>query len=222
MLIYLGFSVIIVQLGYFLVSIVRAPFTVFYCKKKYPWLRSHKTKTVSRLHERKAFIIHEVSNTVFNNTDVFIISTFCSLAMASVYTVYNLVYASLTGLLSTANASLGFIMGQNQYKGEKILEKTYDIYRTLYTCVTFVVFTLAYLLIPSFITLYTRGVNDINYFVPGLAMLFTIINLSSGVRATGALLITVSGHADATKNRSKFLWNKRRSIRHYISPVVSS
>ena len=197
-----GFSVITVQVGYFIVSLIKAPITVYYCKKNYFWLKLYKTKSVSRLRERGAFIVHEISNTIFNNTDVFLVSTFCSLSSASVYTVYNLVYSSLNGLLTTANAGLGFILGQNQYKGKEILETTYDIYSSLYACINFIIFTVTYLLIIPFVKLYTQGVTDINYVISGLPMLFTTINLLSGVRATGALLITVSGHADATKSRS--------------------
>ncbi len=201
-LVLLGFSVIVVQVGYFAVSLVKAPITIGYCKKKYGWLKPYRTKSLARLHERSAFIVHEISTTIFNNTDVFIVSTFCSLAAASVYTVYNLVYSSLTSVLTTANNSLMFILGQNQYKGREKLIYSYDVYATLYSCVTFIVFTTAYILITPFVSLYTRGVEDINYIVTGLPLLFTAINIYSGIRATGALLITVSGHADATKNRS--------------------
>lgn len=132
----------------------------------------------------------------------FLISTFCDFAMASVYTVYNLVYSSLNTLLSTANSSLIFLLGQGQYEGHDNFVKLYDIYSLIYTGVAFVIFTISYVLIKPFVALYTNGITDVNYLLSGMAVLFTCINLLSASRATGSLLITVSGHAENTKKRS--------------------
>ena len=71
-----------------------------------------------------------------------------------------------------------------------------------YTGVSFVIFTISFVLIKPFVTLYTQGINDVDYLLPGMAFLFTFINLLSSSRATGSMLITVSGHAENTKVRS--------------------
>lgn len=201
-LILLGANVLAVQVGHFVVNILKVPIIVWICKKKYPWINLKTRGYKNNLKERGAFIIHEISNTIFNNTDVFIISTFCSFAMASVYTVYNLVYSSLNTLLITASSGLGFVLGQNQHKDKDTFLKIYDVYSIVYSCVTYIIFTVSVIMIVPFVKLYTDGVTDIDYFIKGLPLLFTLINLLSGVRATSALLITVSGNAEATKNRS--------------------
>lgn len=197
-----GFGVISVQLGFLVISIIKAPLLYFICKKKYNWLRKTKKSDKRYLKERGAFVVHEVSSTIFNSTDVFLISTFCNLTLASVYAVYNLVYSSLNTLLSTANGSLVFLLGQGQYEEHRDFIKLYDIYSLVYTGVSFIIFTIAYVLISPFVSLYTYGITDVNYLIPGMAFLFTFINLLSSIRATGSLLITVSGHAENTKNRS--------------------
>lgn len=201
-LILLGYNVIAVQIGYFIVSIVKVPIVMGLCRKKYPWLDFKVEKYNNRLKERSAFIVHEISSTIFNNTDVFLISTFCSFSMASVYYVYNLVYSSLTTLLTTASSGLGFVIGQNKDKGVKQLSRIYDVYTMFYDWMVYTLFTVSFILIIPFVKLYTAGVTDIDYLISGLPLLFSIISLLSGVRASGALLITVSGHAERTKNRS--------------------
>ena len=201
-LIILGCNVIAVQLGYFIVSVVKIPIIRNLCKKKYPWLDFKVVENKNRLKERGAFVVHEISNTIFNNTDVFLISTFCSFSMASVYYVYNLVFSSITTILTTANSGLGFVLGQNKDKELSQLRWIYDAYVTLYNWAVYTLFTVALILITPFVRLYTAGVNDIDYLIPGLPELFFAICLLSGVRSTGALLITVSGHAEKTKNRS--------------------
>lgn len=197
-----GFGIVYVQTAYLAVSLLTIPATIIYCRKLYPELKAYRTRNKNLLQERGAFIVHELSSVIFSNTDIFVISTFCSLSLASVYSVYNLVFGALNSMINTANAGLGFILGQNIYKDKKVFTKIYDIYSSIYDYIVFVVMTTAYILITPFVELYTSGVKDATYIMPGIAFLFVVVNLMSGVRAVGARLITVSGHADATKSHS--------------------
>ncbi len=201
-LILIGFDIIAVQFAFFAISLIKIPIVILYCKRKYPWL-SFKEKTKEKLlHERSAFVVHEVSTTVFSNTDVFVVSVFCGFEMASVYTVYNMIFSSLNALVNTANDGLGFVLGYNLDKPKKTLEKVFDAYSIMYTFVVFVVMTTATVLATPFISLYTRGIDDVNYIYKWLPILFGLINVMSGARAISARLITVAGHARNTQNRS--------------------
>ncbi len=201
-LVSLGFNVLVVQAAFLFLTILTTPITIYICKKQYSRLKPYKTKSKELLQERGAFIVHEVSSVIFSNTDIFLISTFCSLAMASVYSVYNLVFGALNSMINTANAGLGYILGQSVYGEKEKLINIYDIYSSMYALVVFAVMTTAYILITPFVAIYTNGINDISYIMPGIALMFTLINLMSGVRAVAARLITVSGHASATQTRS--------------------
>ena len=202
MLIYLGCDVIALQIMGLLLTIIKIPILKAYVYKKYPWLNRKTEPTQHYLQERKAFVVHEFSTIIFNNTDVLLVSSFSGLAIASVYTVYNMIYAALNNLLATANSGLGFVFGQNLEKEKTEIRNIYDAYNSLYTAALFMLFTVAALLTKPFITLYTAGVTDTNYLLPGLTILFVVMNLLSGVRAVASRLITVSGHADKTKVRS--------------------
>lgn len=197
-----GCDIVWVQVGFLLVSILKIPAILLICRRQYPWLKPIKTKKYDSLQERGAFVVHEVSATIFSGTDVFLISTFCSFALASVYSVYQLVFGALNTMINTANGGLGFLLGQNYYKDRKTFLKLYDNYSALYCFAVFVVMTVAYLMITPFIALYTQGVTDIDYNMKLLPILFTGINVMSGVRAVAARLITVSGHAKKTQSHS--------------------
>lgn len=201
-LIYFGFDVLVVQGVYSLLSIARVPFTIYYCRRKYRYLDFHSESNQNYLHERKAFVIHELSCTIFSNTDVVIISTFCSFALASVYSVYNLVFSALNSMINMANDGLGFLIGENVHGDREKLIKIYDMYSLLYSVVIFACMTVAMIMIVPFVNLYTKGISDIDYILPFLPELFTIVALLSGVRAVASRLITVSGHAGKTQNRS--------------------
>lgn len=199
-----GFDILIVHLVFLVVTLFKAPLILGLCYKQYPWLKPIKTKRFNSIQERGAFIVHEISTTIFSSTDVFLISTFCSFSLASVYSVYQMIFGALNTMVNTANAGLGFLLGQNYYKDHQKFLSLYDRYSTLYSGIVFVVMTVAHLMITPFISLYTAGVADVNYQMAGLSLLFVLINLMSGVRAVAARLIAVTGHADKTKYRSIF------------------
>lgn len=201
-LILFGFDIIAVQLAFFLISLVKIPIIVLYCKSKYPWLSFSVRTNEHLLKERSAFVVHEVSSTIFSNTDVFIISVFCGFEIASVYTIYNMIFSSLNSLINTANSGLGFVLGRSLNKPVETLRKIFDIYSSLYTFVVFVIMTTAAVLSLPFVELYTRGFDDVNYILKWVPILFGVVNIMSGSRAIATRLITVSGHAKSTQNRS--------------------
>ncbi len=201
-LVLLGYNVVLIQLSFLILNLLKIPFIKYIVSKRYDWLKFNRTNSNSKLKERNAFLVHEISSTIFSNTDIFLISTFCSFALSSVYAVYNLVFSTLNSMINTANAGLGFVLGQNYYKNSERFLKIYDLYSNAYSMFVFITITVAYLLIEPFIEIYTRGISDINYIIPNLGLLFALINIMSGVRAVAARLITVSGNADKTKSRS--------------------
>jgi O-antigen/teichoic acid export membrane protein len=113
-----------------------------------------------------------------------------------------MIFASLNSLVNTANNGLGFILGRNLERPIESLRRIFDVYSTLYTFVVFVIMTTASVLSIPFVTLYTSGIEDVNYVVASVPVLFGLISVMSGARAISARLISVSGHARRTLNRS--------------------
>ena len=83
-LILCGFNIVVVQFAFFIISLIKIPIIVLFCKRKYPWLSFSLKGQENLLKERSAFIVHEVSSTIFSNTDVFVISVFCGFETASI------------------------------------------------------------------------------------------------------------------------------------------
>ncbi len=201
-LILIGFDIIAVQVAFLVITILKIPVIVFYCKNKYKWLDFKQKGEKNLLKERSAFVVHEISSTVFSNTDVIVISIFCGFEMASVYTVYNMVFSALNSLVNTANNGLGFVLGRNLDKPREEFHRIFDIYSSLYSLAVFAIMTTATVLSIPFITLYTNDIHDVNYVDVWIPILFGLINVMSGARAIHARLITVSGHAKHTQYRS--------------------
>lgn len=201
-LMYYGIDVVILQLGYCVVHCVQILMFVYIMKKKYPWLKKHRAPNMSALSQRNAFLVHEISGTVFSSTDAFVLSTFCNLMVTSVYSVYNMVFVALNSLINSVNGGLHYLLGHSYAKNDGSYEKVHDGYDSVYMAFVFAIFTVAYVLICPFVKLYTMDITDIEYIDYRLPILFVLIQLLSCGRATSARLITISGHAKATQWRS--------------------
>lgn len=198
----LGFDVVMLQGGYLLVHCCQILVFVVYMRKHYPWLERHNNPDMKALSQRSAFLVHEISGTIFSGTDAFVLSTFCNLKVTSIYSVYNMVFIALNSLINALNGGLHYILGQNYGKDREHYIAIHDAYDSLYMAVVFSLFSVAYVLICPFVNIYTKGVNDIQYVDYMLPILFVSIQLLSCGRATSARLINIAGHAKATQMRS--------------------
>lgn len=197
-LINIGINIVLLQIVYLAMSALEALIYIIIIKTRYGWINWHAEKNQEVIKERKYFVVHEISNVVFNSTDIFILSIFCDLKVASVYAIFNMVFSALNTLISQVHSGCFFILGQEYKKEGNSYETVHDIYDTCYMALVFALISVAYLLINPFISLYTKGVTDINYMDQSLALLFCLIQLLSCCRITSSNLIKIAGHAKKT------------------------
>ena len=197
-----GVDIVVLQFWGFVVNSIQTVFYIAYVKKKYPWLSYERSADTGILHERKAFLVHEISNTVFTSTDAFILSAFCNLKIVSVYAVYNMIFSALNSLINSINNGLIYLLGYAYVGDREKYIKIHDAYDSLYMALVFAAFSIAYVMIIPFVGLYTRGIVDIQYVDRELPILFVGIQLLSCCRAVSSRLITISGHAKETQVRS--------------------
>ncbi len=198
LLIGIGCDIISVQLAILIAYLVKAVAINIYTRKKYPWLKYERNANLKILKQRGAFVVHEISSLVFQGTDVFLISLFCSLKEASVYTVYNMVYTSLSAIFTIALKGVDFKLGVEYHRNREEYVKLHDFVEVVISCFVFVVISAVYLVLIPFIKLYTAGVTDINYIIPALPLFFSLIPLLSYTRMVSAKLITIAGKAPNT------------------------
>lgn len=199
----LGVSIVLLQVLNFMITCIQILMFVWVMRRRYGYLKKVPSPNMGALAERGAFVVHEVSSTIFSSTDALVLSTFCNLKVASVYAVYNMVFTSLSSLINSVNNGLNYILGHVYAENDpQKYERAHDTYESIYMMSVFAIFTVAYILILPFVSLYTAGVADIQYVDELLPILFVGIQLLSCSRAVASRLITISGHAKATQTRS--------------------
>ena len=201
-LINMGVNIALLQLVYVVINIAEVLIYIFVLKTRYPWLSLTEEGDQSALAQRKSFIVHETANIVFNSTDVLVLSVLCSLKDASVYAVYNLVFASLSTLINQIHSGCYYILGQTYSQNKLKYEKVHDLYDTYYIAFVFSLLSTAYFLILPFVSLYTSDVTHYDYVDAKLPILFCTIQLLSCCRITSSNLIKLAGHAKQTVSRA--------------------
>ncbi len=142
---------------------------------------------------------HHLAYLLHHNADITLLTLFADLKDVSVYAVYNLVVSSLRQLVSTCFTSLEASFGNMIAKKEtSTLEKNFSAFEFSVFAVTTILFTSAALLILPFVSLYTRGVDDADYWRPLLSGLMVLSEAIYCIRTPYNAVILAAGHYKET------------------------
>ncbi len=172
LLVTLGCDILWVKLGSGLVFAIKPIIYIAYRNKHYNIV---KTKEKFVLKNRWTGLGQHMAYFVHTNTDVFILTIFSDFRMVAVYSVYNLVIASMRNITTAFTGGMEAVFGDMIAKKEKTsLISAYDKYKLLLTILTIVLFGVTAILIVPFVQLYTAGVNDADYTQPAFAIILML------------------------------------------------
>ena len=191
-------NIAIVVFGSFVASMIPAVIIMLYIKKKYKWIDLGVQPNFAALSQSKDAIIHQVSGMIFSSTDTLLLTIFCDLKVVSVYVTYKLINDYIYSFAKIPFDSISFKLGQ-LYNTEKDKFKQCINTVELFTSnIFFILFTVTLCLTPTFVSLYTKGVEDINYADSKLAILFVMMQLLNCMRNPMLNTINYAGHYKQT------------------------
>ncbi|MBM6717079.1 hypothetical protein H6B15_10480 [Gemmiger formicilis] len=189
-----GLNIAFLQFACFLITVAKVIFYRIYFEKNYSWIDYNAASPNVKLKDRNSYIITEITWTIFSSTDLVVLSIFVSTQLASVYSVYNMVFSSLSVLLNAVYTGVGYILGQTYHEDIRKYCKIHDCFNSVFVGGMTMLMCVAYVLIIPFIKLYTKGIFDVNYIYPLLPVLFALVNILSWSRYVAGNLIGVAGH----------------------------
>ena len=128
------------------------------------------------------------------NTDIVLITIFCSLSDVSVYAVYMLGINAIRSIVSYVTNSYQSALGKYiAQKNQNVLENRFRSFCILTWSVCIVLYCTCLLVINPFVSVYTNNVSDANYYQPIFALLITLANLVYCLREPFRLLILAGG-----------------------------
>ena len=191
-----GVNIVFVQFGFFAVSLLKYTLYRRYMATYYSWVDfKRKNNDNLELKDRNSYIITEIAWTVFSSTDMIILSVFCSTKLASVYSVYNMIFIAMTNLLDAVYNGVRFNLGQAYHDNLEKYKITHDLFNSVFMGTMTSLICVAYMLTIPFIRIYTKGVNDINYINQALPIMFCSIQLLSWSKYMAGNLMGLSGYA---------------------------
>lgn len=199
----LGANILVVKFLSALVYLSRYFVLLVYIKKNYTWIDLNVPANVEAVSQSKNVLVHQIAGLIVFNSPVIILTLFCSLKDVSVYSVYALIFAAVGNFLNAFSNGMQSFFGESLVKDSiEKSRKFFDNYRTMYITVECWFYSMTYVLIMPFMSIYTKNMTDANYLQPTLALLFIIVGLLNNVRLPESQLINAAGHFKKTQNRA--------------------
>lgn len=196
-----GGDVVAVQFVSFVINLCRMAAFSIYEHLHYSWINYAAIPDYDAISEKDAVLVHQVSSLIFGNTDVLVLSLFGSLADASIYTMYSMIYSLAMGVAAAFSEGFTYALGQSFHDRERYL-RLFDAYETYNMAFTASIFCICHIIILPFIKLYTAGVEDAVYVNQYLPWLFSFMHLLNNGRASSQNTINIAQRFEDTKWRS--------------------
>lgn len=136
---------------------------------------------------------------IHSNTDVAILTIFGTLYDVSVYSVYFMITNSLKTLVVSISSALIPSMGNILVEGnEEEKNRAFDLYEFVIFFVTSFAFICGCLLVTPFVSVYTNGINDTNYYQPLFGYILMIAEAIYCFRDPYVSISYASGHFKQT------------------------
>lgn len=197
-----GWNIIYIQIGCFIVSLIKLFIYKKMILKEYNWISITKTDKSDKLENKSAYLISEIAWTVFSSTDMIILSIFCSTKFASIYSIYNMVFLAINSLLNSVYNSLRYILGKSFFNDKEEYMKIHDVFNSIFLGAMTIFMCVTVIMIMPFIRIYTKGINDINYIYFSFPILFSLIQMLSWSRYVSGNLTAIAGYAKNTSYAS--------------------
>lgn len=195
----MGVGIILLELLLGLIFTLRPILQNLYVKKRYNIsLKDASDKYPIKqkwdgLAQHIAWMIHE-------NTDVVVLTIFTNLAEVSVYSVYHLITVAMRKIVYAFNNGIDSSFGDMIAKNEEVnLRRKFALYEVLYIMIITILFVSTLLLAIPFVSVYTRGVTDADYFRPLFGYLLVLGKFIWAIRLPYNSLIHAAGHFKETR-----------------------
>lgn len=196
------FSIIVIQGLVTALACGQALYLRVYVRKRYPWVNVKAEPDYDAVSERKSVVVHKISNLVFSNTDVIILTAACGLKVVSVYSLYNSFFYMVKSLLFSCLEGVQYKLAQSFHADFAAFKRMQDRFETVYMTLTFALYSLLYLFITPFMRIYTAGITDIEYTDRYLPILFTAVFLLQAARGPMQLIVEYAQQYKETKKQA--------------------
>lgn len=195
-----GCSIQLLKLCTSFVLLLQPLLLVFYVRKNYS-IDKKISFEGEPIKQKWNGLAQHIAYVVLGNTDTVVLSVLSTITNVSVYNIYYLVVNGIKTLLMSMTSGIQSLLGNMYAKGEReTLEATFSFYEWCMHTVTTILFTCTAILIVPFVSVYTLGITDANYYVPVFGFLISFAQMSYCIRIPYNSMVFAAGHYKQTQN----------------------
>jgi len=171
-----------------------------YVKRRYA-LMNDTIPDDTAISQRWDGLAHHLAFFLRKNTDVLVLTFFSNLKEISVYSVYLMISSGLEKILGTVSSGMEAAFGNMIAKKEsEAIKRNLQIYEFIIFTTTTIFFTVGAVLSVSFVSLYTKGVEDVNYIREAFAYTLLFAEAIYCIRKPYHSIVMAAGYFKETKN----------------------
>ena len=194
-----GFSIQIVKLVGSIIFAIGPVFLLLVVPKIYKLNRKASPEHSWRKNQKYA-AAHSIALIIHENTDAALLTILTTTKTVSVYSVYNLVIKGLKGVLGVFTTSMEPLFGNMWAKKEiDTMKSTLNHYEYFIGFFISISLSSAMGLILPFVSLYTKGVTDIEYVLPVFAFFIIMAELARCIRIPYLTVVQAAGKYKETQ-----------------------
>lgn len=201
-LIYKGGSVWLIRAITMIASLLNSIIIIQYVRKKNEFLKLDDGKNDEQITGTRDVMAQKITSVLYLSAPIVFlsISPAGGSVLASVYAVYNNVYNMIKSLLRAVIDAPRLGIGQMlSERSRKDVWRVFSEYEYIITNAVFVVITTAFVLIMPFISMYTSGITDANYYDIKIAILMTFIAFFELIHIPSGHLLNMAGEFRVSK-----------------------
>ncbi len=196
----LGLHIIIVEIPYLLMIVIRFTMTYFYIKKRYPYLLEAGEIDEIKFAQKGDALVIQIANLVKRNAPMIVLGIFGNLTLLSIYNTYASIFHASSSLLEMTSQSLTSNFGNLVVTEErKSVSKVYRRAEWIMTALLSVIMCCYMKLTVPFMRVYSRGF-DTNYIYATMALLFTFAELLANLGVLPRMVAISSGYIKQSRN----------------------
>ena len=182
--------------------LIKAGIIVCYSRNNYSYIDKNAYPDKSAMEKRWEVIYQQILGIVQTGAPTVLATILLNLVSVSVYSIYNMVISGINGVLSIfisgLPAGFGDLIARNE---DTTLRKTVSEFEVAYYYILSIVYGLAFSLIMPFVSVYTRGLSDANYYYPLLGAVIVLNGLLYNIKTPQSMLIVSAGMYKETRWR---------------------
>ena len=194
----MNYNIVLVQGLPVLFVFVKLLLFWFYMRKRYGWINYNVDVKGEKLPDKSSYVITEIAWTIFSSTDLIVLSIFVSTELASVYSIYNMVFLALGNLLNAVYQGLQYKLGKAYVTDLDLYKRIHNLYNSFFMMSITILMSVCYILMNPFVELYVDGIADVDYIYRWAPLFFSIIQLLSWTRYVSGNLTGIAGYAKIT------------------------